>query len=146
MYEEGQGTQQDYAEAAHWLELSAKEGNPDSLNRLGAMLENGLGLKQDFQAAMRCYKLSAEKKNPAAYFSIGSMYEQHHGVEQDDMEAIRWYELAAALRASGGSLQNWLSVFKRPHCEARLQRGQELVSSDCPPGSHQFTNPAWRNA
>lgn len=47
MYDKGRGVPQDYAEAAKWFRLAAKQGNAQAQNNLGAMYDKGHGVLQD---------------------------------------------------------------------------------------------------
>src|SRR3974390_2434595 len=51
MYANGEGVEQNLAEAAKWYRLSAEQGNASAQNRLGSMYDDGVGVTQDFEEA-----------------------------------------------------------------------------------------------
>ena len=62
MYDNGQGTPQDYAEAVKWYRLAAEQGHAQALNNLGFMYENGHGVLQDYAEAHKWYNLAASRQ------------------------------------------------------------------------------------
>lgn len=66
MSAEGQGVQQDYAEAAKWYRLAAQRGSADSQNNLGVLYTNGQGVPQDQVAAHMWFNLAAAHGNEHA--------------------------------------------------------------------------------
>jgi TPR repeat protein len=96
MYDQGQGVQQNYAEAAKWYRLAAAQGNAGAQLNLGLMYDEGHGVHQDYSEAMKWYRLAAAQGNAGAQFNLGVMYTFGQGVQQNYAEAAKWYLLAAA--------------------------------------------------
>lgn len=95
MYENGQGVDQDDAEAVRWYRQAAEQGDAIAQINLGFMYANGRGVAQDDAEAVRWYRRAAEQENARAQNNVGFMYENGRGVAQDDAEATRWYRRAA---------------------------------------------------
>ena len=71
-YANGEGVQQDYAEAIVWFRLAAEQGDADAQNSLGVMYDNGEGVPQDDAEAVAWYRLAAEQGYASAQNSLGS--------------------------------------------------------------------------
>ena len=95
MYFYGFGVEQDYYEAAIWLNKSSEQGHAVAQNNLGWLHEMGWGTPQDYTEAVKWYRKSAEQGNVDAQFNLGLMYERGTGVEQDYNEAAKWYKKSA---------------------------------------------------
>ena len=67
VYYLGEGTPQDYAEAAKWYRLAAEQGDASAQNNLGVMYELGEGVPKDYVKAYAWLNLSAAngKENAA---------------------------------------------------------------------------------
>ncbi|GLR49205.1 caspase family protein [Shinella yambaruensis] len=99
LYENGEGTSQDYAEAMRWFRQSAELGNGLAMNNVGLLYRNGKGVPEDLNAALEWYRKSADAGIPVAMQNIGDFYDLGLGVKQDLKEAFAWYRKAA----DGGS-------------------------------------------
>ena len=64
MYANGQGVEQDYAQAARWYRLAAEQGLAYSQYNLGLMYANGQGVGQDYVQAYMWYDLAATNAPP----------------------------------------------------------------------------------
>jgi hypothetical protein len=91
-----QDVERDYAEAARWYKLAARDGNVNAQLNLASMYSDGLGVSQDYPEALRWYKLAAARGDAKAQYNIGLIYDNGRGVVQDYVEAVRWYKMAAA--------------------------------------------------
>ena len=100
MYFEGEGVQQDYAEAMMWYRKAAEQGHADGMILLGFMLEVGQGGPKDYAEAMKWYRTAADQGNADAQYALGDMYEEGKGVPQNYVRAHMWYNLAASQYAS----------------------------------------------
>ena len=80
MYENGDGTAQDYAEAAKWYRMAAEQGNAFGQVNLGDMYEYGKGVARDFAEAARWYRLSAEQGNEDAKEALERLKREHPGI------------------------------------------------------------------
>lgn len=75
MYDLGRGVSQDYAEAAKWYGLAARQGHVDSQYNLGILYGDGQGVPKDQAAAYVWLNLSAT---------------------QGDLEATKYREIVAS--------------------------------------------------
>ncbi len=95
MYEQGQGTPQDTAEAVKWLRLAANHGNSIGQLGLGAMYSKGNGLPQNDAEAAKWYQLAADQGVAMAQYNLAVRYYQGRGVSQNFIFAYVWFNLAA---------------------------------------------------
>lgn len=96
LYENGEGTAQDYAEAMRWFGKSADLGNGLAMNNIGLLHRNGKGVPEDLTLALEWYRKSADAGIPVAMQNIGDLYDLGLGTAQDPKEAFAWYQKAAA--------------------------------------------------
>ncbi len=66
----GQGTAQDYNEAARWYRMAADLGGVRAQFNLGLMYENGEGVAQNREEALRLYHMAADQSHPGAQAKI----------------------------------------------------------------------------
>ena len=59
LYYLGEGTPQDYAEAAKWYRLVAEQGDASAQNNLGVMYDEGDGVPQADREAVKWYRKAA---------------------------------------------------------------------------------------
>ena len=57
----GRSEPEDFAEAARWLKMSARQGNPRAQNGLGILYSKGLGVRRNFLEAYVWFDLAAER-------------------------------------------------------------------------------------
>jgi TPR repeat protein len=99
---EGQGVEEDYAQAIYWFRKAAESGCAESSYQLGSMYLHGWWLKkEDVGEAVKWYDkaLALGIEDPwglqqDAYFIAGAYYFGHQGVPRSHPEALRWYRLA----------------------------------------------------
>ena len=96
MYENGQGSPQDYQEAARWYLKAAKQGHDRAQNSLGKLYEEGLGVEQDHIIAVGWYQKAADQGLSTAQFNLAEMYIHGRGVQPNADRAQAWYRKAAA--------------------------------------------------
>ena len=96
LYYLGEGTPQDYAEAAKWYRLAAEQGDAPAQNNLGVMHDEGEGVPQDDREAVKWYRKAAEQGNASAQYNLGVMYDLGEGVPKDWVKAYAWLSLSAA--------------------------------------------------
>ena len=96
MSENGQGTPQDYQEAARWYLKAAKQGHDRAQNSLGKLYEEGLGVEQDNIIGVQWYQKAADQGLSSAQFNLAEMYMSGRGVEPNVDRAQAWYRKAAA--------------------------------------------------
>jgi TPR repeat protein len=95
-YETGQGAVQDYAEAARWYRLAARQDHAEAAARLGYLYHHGLGVAQDYAEAAQWYRRAADKGEATAQNALGFFYVHGLGVAQDDAAAVKWISRAAS--------------------------------------------------
>src|SRR5437762_804945 len=61
LYFDGQGVQQDFAEAVKWYGKSAAQGDAAAQSNLGAMYEKGQGVPQNYAEAIKWYRTAADQ-------------------------------------------------------------------------------------
>lgn len=76
---------------------SSRQGNIDSLVKMGDYYLDGVGTTLDVDKAVKCYTGAAEYQQSAqALFNLGWMHENGIGLDQDFHLAKRYYDLALA--------------------------------------------------
>lgn len=76
---------------------SSRQGNIDSLVKMGDYYLDGAGTERDIDKAVKCYTGAAEYQQSAqALFNLGWMHENGVGLDQDFHLAKRYYDLALA--------------------------------------------------
>lgn len=94
----GQGVPQDFAQARHWCEIAAKEGNARGEYCLGLIEQRGLGVAPDPAQARKSYERSAAVSNRQAMKALAGMQARGEGGKVDLVSA---YVLYARLAAQG---------------------------------------------
>jgi TPR repeat protein len=92
----GEGPTRNYAEAEHWLRLSADQGVPGAQFRLGYMYDSGKGLPRDAKEAARWYQAAAEQGDREAQHNLALLAWHGDGVPQDRFVARRLMDRALA--------------------------------------------------
>ncbi len=97
-YRDGDGVQQDYAEAFKWFEKAAKKGHGSALNEVGFAYEFGKGVEKNYEKAYLAYtKGITTTDNASCRANLGYMFEKGYYVKQDYSNAIKWYKEAAEM-------------------------------------------------
>lgn len=92
---EGNGTDQNYAQAMQWYQRSAAKGFAQSQYRLGTFYERGLGVKKDAERAKTWYLRAAESGNVKAMHNVAVLSTSGEHGEPDFKLAAPWFEKAA---------------------------------------------------
>ena len=95
MYYNGQGVEQDYAEAAKWWRKAADQGDEAGQYNLGLMYYNGQGVEQDYAEAVKWYSKAADQGYAGAQNNLGVCYANGQGVQLDYEMAVSLYRKAA---------------------------------------------------
>jgi TPR repeat protein len=96
MYYVGRGgVEQDFAEAARWYEVLARQGDARAQTSLGLMYARGYGVERNMQTAHRWWSFAAAQNDPGAQFNLGLSYSRGEGVARDYQRAAEWYNRAA---------------------------------------------------
>jgi len=94
-YRNGNGVNQDYAEAARWFRKAAEQGNAKAELNLGVFFDNGFGVDQNPAEALKWFRKASDHGEAAADFYIGVMYFYGRGVSKNVVEATMWYRRSA---------------------------------------------------
>ena len=94
-YYQGDGVQQDFAEAFKWFKKAAENEDKEAQHSLGLCYYRGNGVQQDFAEAFKWFKKAAERGHVEAQFYLGDCYAKGQGVEQNQEKAKYWYEKSA---------------------------------------------------
>ena len=94
-YEDGIGTETDYAKAAQEYQMAVDKGLKTANGNLGYLHEEGLGFPKDTKEAARLYQLGVDAGDPWSAVSLGLLYENGDGVTTDLKQAVKLYRLAA---------------------------------------------------
>ena len=94
MHANGQGTAQDFQEAANWYEKSADQGYVDAQFNLGNLYLRGSGVTQNDYLAFSWFIKAAEQGDAAAQYNLGRMYLEGKGSDKNILEARFWMKLA----------------------------------------------------
>jgi len=96
MYNNGEGVEQDFKEAAKWYRKAAEQGDAEAQSNLGLKYDNGEGVEQDFKEALKWWQKAADQGQVYAQCNLGMMYERGEGVMEDHVTAYAWWNIAAA--------------------------------------------------
>ena len=93
---DGDGTDQDFVQAANWYKIAAEKGHPRSQHNLAVMYENGQGVDRDSTLAAKYYRMAADQGHSGSQNNLGSLHETGDGVPQNRNLALALYRQAAA--------------------------------------------------
>ena len=94
LYLNGQGLEQDYAEAAKWFRRAADSNYAPAQLNLAIMYKLGQGVEQSYAESIKWMQLAANQNNADAQNNLGKMYYQGLGVMQDYQMAYMWWSLS----------------------------------------------------
>ncbi len=97
MYQQGQGTEQNYTRALELYKQTADFGSGHAMHNIGLMYASGTGVTQDYTEAIYWFKKAVEAGAPKAAFDLGYMYMNGHGAEKDMQKAFTYYKQAAEI-------------------------------------------------
>ena len=95
LFFDGINATRDYAQAAKWFRLAARQQNARAQFCLGVMYDAGLGVAQNQAEAVNWYRRAAQQGLASAQLNLGVAYSQGQGVLKSDADAIKWFRLAA---------------------------------------------------
>ena len=84
----------DDKQAAHWYELSAKQGYADGQFRLAQLFANGQGVSIDQTKALEWYGKAASTNHAGAQYNLGTYLAHGIGTHKDLPQAAYWLSLA----------------------------------------------------
>ena len=96
MHANGEGVDQDDAEAVKWWRKAAGQGHAEAQYNLGIMYASGKGEARDYVEAVKWFRKAADQGHAWAQYRLGAMYDFGRGVAEDDVMAYMWWNLAAA--------------------------------------------------
>ena len=96
-YADGNGVDEDDAEAARWLAQAAVAGEAVAQYRFGTLYEKGLGVDRDPLQAMSWYGEAARHGNRKAMHNLALLYAEGSGAPKSYNDAARWFRAAAEL-------------------------------------------------
>lgn len=88
-------TQEDYAEAAKFLEVAAEKKMGTAIQKLGVMYQTGQGVPLNFERAAELYKEAAELGIRESQALYGVALRNGQGVEKNFIQAETWLRKAA---------------------------------------------------
>lgn len=94
-YLQGDGVDQDFAEASEWFREAAIQGVANAQYNLAILYERGLGVTKDDVRALLWYHSAAEQSHPHAQYNLGIFYLQGRGIPLSYAEAARWFRAAS---------------------------------------------------
>jgi len=92
---DGDGVEQDFAEAAGWYKIAAEQGDARAQHNLASMYENGEGVPRDVAEAAKWYRMAADQGHAGSQNNLATLYESGEGVPQDHTIALDLYRQAA---------------------------------------------------
>jgi TPR repeat protein len=106
--------QQDYSQALHYYQESAKLGYAPAQNNFGYCCYEGYGIpRKNYTAAITWYKKASEQNYAPAQYNLGHCYEKGYGVPKKQKEMIIWYRKAAEQghNKAINALKKWSTKF-----------------------------------
>ena len=95
LYERGEGTEADPAEALIWYTRAAEQGLDMAQTNLGVLYDTGRGTEEDNVSAARWFREAARQGNPVAQYNLALMLHQGDGIPQNKAQAAALYGRAA---------------------------------------------------
>lgn len=108
----GRGIEQDYVQAAKWLQEAAAGGVTSAQYNLGVLYDSGRGVEADPVEALIWFHSAAEKGHGRAQYALAAAYAAGRGIERDSDMALKWLRRAAAenILEAQSSLANILAT------------------------------------
>ena len=117
-YYNGNGVEQNLAEAFNLWKSIAEKGHIRAQNNVGMCYMNGVGISKNEAEGIKWLELASEQGYSEAQFSIGNAYFTGNGVSTDYSKAAKWFEMGAVQNnpacqyALGVFYENGLGVTK----------------------------------
>jgi hypothetical protein len=102
-YSEGDGVEQNYAEAAHWFGEAAKLGTPADNSAWGFVTPMGRG-GAGLRGSRAVVSQGGRAKKPGAQVSLGLCLQKGLGVYPSPQEAVHWFRQAAESGDAAGQM------------------------------------------
>jgi TPR repeat protein len=91
----GRGTDQDYAEAAQWLQRAAVQGHDDAQFWLGNLYMRGAGLPRDYDNMVKWWNRAAKNGNVSAQYALAAAYRSGAMMPRDLELSRTWFFMAS---------------------------------------------------
>ena len=91
----GNGIQQKFDEARHWLEIALNNEELAAVDDLGFLYENGRGVEKDLERAAEYYRIGIEEGFTYSLFSLGILHLKNLIVDADPAYGVTLIERAA---------------------------------------------------
>jgi TPR repeat protein len=131
----GRGVPKNFAEARHWYNLAAAEGDREAQNELAFMYFVGNGVEQDYEQAYEWFQKAARGGLPVAQYNVGIMLYSGNGVPESDLVgAYAWFSLAASNghAPAGPAQQSLESILSKEQLEKAQMQARDLYLSTGP--------------
>ncbi len=133
-YENGWGTETDYATAVEWYKKSADQGYSMGQCRLGSLYYEGQGTTKNVKLAAELFTKAAEADDVDAQAMLGAFYINGDGLPKDLKLAFFWTNKAAESGHSGAQHNLALMYESGKGVEVSLQKAFELFKSSADQG------------
>lgn len=127
MYYKGQGTRQDFSQAAIWARKAAEQGSPADQSLLGNLFRTGRGVPQDISQAVYWSRKAAEQGDYRAQLLLGSMYFDGTGVQKDLVLAYTLNAIAAVGEPEMASRNR--KMLERKMTQSQIAEAQHIASN-----------------
>jgi TPR repeat protein len=91
----GRGADQDYIEAAQWLQRAATQGHDDAQYWLGNLYMRGAGLPRDFNRMTMWWRKAAHNGNISAQYALAAAYRDGAMMPRDLRNSRTWFFMAS---------------------------------------------------
>lgn len=144
MYQYGDGTPRDGAQAVKWFTQSANAGHVPAARQLGLVYLNGTDQVQDLAAARKWLGMAARQHDPMALRHLGDMNAHGLGAPADPVAAYADYAAAAVLgNTYAGNLRDELAARLSADQQAAGQKQADtLVATAKPVKGAARSNPS----
>jgi TPR repeat protein len=132
-YETGTDVGQDFARAADFFELAARQGLADGQFKFATFLEIGRGRPADVTAAETWYRAAALRAHASAQFNLGVMLLGTADTDEAVTEAISW--LLRASRAGLPQAKDLTGQISRIHSDDVMTNARTLAEVPLSPTS-----------
>ena len=127
LYEQGEGVEQNFSEAAKWYLRAAEQGHALAQFNLAELYLHGRGMPQDYGEAVKWNRLAADQGLAVAQFNLGGLYYSGEAVERDYVKAYMWLTLAAQRGLASAS--SWQGIVSDLLTAEQLQDAQRRVQA-----------------
>jgi TonB family protein len=83
------------ADAVHWTQMAALQGDAEAQFRFGLLLQRGTGIEKNVAEDMLWYRKAQAQGNLSAGTAIGILYEGGLGIDKDPAQALALYQHSA---------------------------------------------------